>query len=138
MKTKIRPPELLEAIAAHARAVLAGDIETAERYVVPGALGTYRTAFAEAARLGPFDAYAAPGLARLGTQYISKIRFESACSSALMQVRWTCDKDGARWLVAEAEYFPPGRTPWTGVSRPRPAAWSSVNASENENPQANR
>src|SRR5215467_3056872 len=67
MKTKIRPPELLEAIAAHARAVLAGNIETAERYVVPGALGTYRTAFAEAARLGPFDAYAAPGLARLGT-----------------------------------------------------------------------
>ncbi len=137
MKPRVRPPELLDAIAAHARAVLADDSEAAERHVVRAALDAYRIAFAEAARLGPFERYAAPGLARLGTQYISKVRFEAASSGALMQIRWTRDGDG-RWLIAEAEYFPPGRTPWTGVGRPRPAAWAPVNPSTNESTQANR
>ncbi len=128
---------MLDAIAAHARAVLAGDSEAAEHHVVPGALDAYRTAFAEAWQLGPFERCTAPGLARLGTQYISKIRFEAASSGALMQIRWTRDRDG-RWLIAEAEHFPPGRTPWTGVGRPRPAAWAPVNPSANETAQANR
>jgi hypothetical protein len=135
MKPRARPPELLDAIAAHARAVLAGDNAVAERHVAPAVLDAYRIAFGEAARLGPFERYTAPGLARLGTQYISKVRFEAAGSSALIQIRWTRDGDG-RWLIAEAEYFPPGRTPWTGVGRPRPAAWSSMNTSVGETSQA--
>ncbi|HEY2524594.1 MAG TPA: hypothetical protein VGI29_06010 [Candidatus Binataceae bacterium] len=112
-----------EAIAAHARAVVAGDVGAAEGCVRPAALEAYRAAIGAAASLGPFDGYAAPALARLGTQYISKVRFTGARGSALMQIRWARESDG-RWQIAEAEYFPPGYTPWSGVKRPRPAAWS--------------
>jgi hypothetical protein len=122
MKAQAKVPELAEAIAAHARAVLANDSDAAESHVTPAALEAYRLTMNEANRVGPFDRHAAPGLARLGTQYISKVRFSGARGSALMQIRWARDGEG-RWLIAEAEYFPPGRTPWTGVGRPRPAAW---------------
>ena len=122
MKPQVKVPELAEAIAAHALAVLAGDKLTAEGYVAPAALEAYRLGMNEARRVGPFDRHVAPGLARLGTQYISKVRFAGAHGSALMQIRWR--RDGkSRWLIAEAEYFAPGRTPWTGVGRPRPVAW---------------
>jgi hypothetical protein len=124
MRPQDKVPQLTETIAAHARAVLAGDTGTAERYVTPPALETYRQAMDEAMRLGPFDRHAAPALARLGIQYISKVRFTGANGSALMQIRWKRAGEG-QWLIAEAEYFPPGRTPWTGVRRPRPAAWQT-------------
>jgi len=125
MKPQAKVPELVEAIAAHARAVLAGDTGAAESYVAPAALEAYRLAMNEAMLPGPFDRHTAPGLARLGSQYISKVRFTGARGSALMQIRWMRDGEG-RWLIAEAEYFPPGRTPWTGVGRPRPAAWPAL------------
>lgn len=125
MKPQVKVPELAEAIAAHARAAIAGDTCGAEGYVTPAALEAYRLTIGEAMRLGPFDSHTAPGLARLGTQYISKVRLAGARGSALMQIRWTQDGTG-RWLIAEAEYFPPGRTPWTGVGRPRPAAWPAL------------
>jgi hypothetical protein len=124
MRPQDKAPELAEAISAHARAVLAGDTGAAERYVTPAALETYRLAMHEAMRLGPFDRHAAPALARLGIQYISKVRFAGAHGSALMQIRWKRAGEG-QWLIAEAEYFPPGRTPWTGVRPPRPAAWQT-------------
>jgi len=132
MNPQAKVPELAEAIAAHARAVRAGDSGAAESYVMPAALEAYRPAIDEAMRLGPFDRHVAPGLARLGTQYISKVRLLGARGSALMQIRWARGSDG-RWLIAEAEYFPPGRTPWTGVGRPRPAAWPAPKAATGEN-----
>ena len=89
MKPQVKVPELAEAIAAHARAVLAGDTGAAEGHVAPAALEAYRLALNEAMRQGPFDRHAAPGLARLGSQYISKVRFAGARGSALMQIRWT-------------------------------------------------
>jgi hypothetical protein len=125
MRPEVKVPELAEAIAAHARAVLAGDVGAAESHVAPAALEAYRLALNDAMRQGPFDRHAAPGLARLGSQYISKVRFAGGRGSALMQIRWTRDDEG-HWLIAEAEYFPPGRTPWTGVGRPRPAAWPAL------------
>ena len=125
IKPQVKVPELANAIASHARAVLAGDIGAAEGHVTPSALEAYRLALNEAMRQGPFDRQAAPGLARLGSQYISKVRFAGGRGSALMQIRWTRDGEG-HWLIAEAEYFPPGRTPWTGVGRPRPAAWPAL------------
>ncbi|MGH7913867.1 MAG: hypothetical protein ACREPW_04360 [Candidatus Binataceae bacterium] len=122
MIPQVKVPDLAEAIAAHASAVLAGDIGAAEGCVTPTALEAYRLAIKEAMRLGPFDRYTAPALARLGTQYIAKVRFAGARGGAQMQVRWARGGEG-RWLIAEAEYFPPGRTPWTRLERPRPAAW---------------
>lgn len=124
MKPQVKVPELAEGIAAHALAVLAGDNLAAEGYVAAAALEAYRLALNEAMRAGPFDRHVAAGLARLGTQYISKVRFAGAQGSALMQIRWGRDGEG-RWRIAEAEYFAPGRTPWTGVGRPRPAAWQT-------------
>jgi hypothetical protein len=121
VRLQTRLPELTEAIAAHARAVLANDRAAAEGYVAPAALEAYRAVIGDAMRAGPFDACATPGLARLGTQYISRVRWSGRGGSALMQIRWACGGD-RRWLIAEAEYFPPGRMPWTGVGRPRPAA----------------
>lgn len=132
MRPQAKAPELAEAIAAHARAVRAGDGGTAESYVAPAALEAYRLAIDEAMRLGPFESHVAPRLARLGIQYISKVRWSGACGSALMQIRWARGGDG-RWLIAEAEYFPPGRTPWTGVGRSRPAPWPAPKAATGEN-----
>jgi hypothetical protein len=132
MKPQVKVPELAEAIAAHARAVRAGDSGPAESYVTTAALEAYRLAIDKAMRLGPFESHVAPGLARLGTQYISKVRWSGPRGSALMQIRWARGGDG-RWLIAEAEYFPPGRTPWTGVGRPRPAAWPAPKAATGEN-----
>jgi hypothetical protein len=129
MRPLVKVPELLEAIAAHARAVLAGDVGAAEGYVAPLALEAYRRAISDAMSQGPFDRYMAPGLARLGSHYISKVRFANERASALMQIRWARD-DADRWRIAEAEYFPPGRTPWTGVGRPRPAAWPALSPKE--------
>jgi hypothetical protein len=125
MKPQVKVPELAEAIAAHVRAVLAGDAGAAEGHVAPAALEAYRAGMNEAMRQGRFDRHAAPGFARLGSQYISKVHFAGARGSALMQIRWTRDGE-RRCLIAEAEYFPPGRTPWTGVGRPRPAAWPAL------------
>ena len=48
MRPPVKVPELLEAIAAHARAVLAGDVGAAEGYVAPLALEAYRLAINEA------------------------------------------------------------------------------------------
>ena len=124
MTPEDKAPELAAAIGAHARAVLARDNDAAERYVAPAALETYRVAMNEAMGLGPFDRHTAPALARLGIHYISKVRFAGVRGSALMQIRWKRDGEG-HWLIAEAEYFPPGRTPWTGVRPPRPAAWQT-------------
>lgn len=115
-----KPAELREAIAAHARAVAARDDSAAERFVTAGALEGYRRALGEASQCGPFDSYTAPGLARLGTHYIAKVRFAGPCGSALMQIRWKRETDG-KWLIAEAEYFAPGHSPWTGVRWPKSA-----------------
>ena len=127
MRPRGKDPELAEAINGHARAVLARDEQGAERLVTDAALETYRLAMKEAARLGPFDQFAAPGLARLGAHYVSKVRFAGARGSAMMQIRWKREADG-HWRIAEAEYFPPGRTPWTGVGRPKPANVGNANA----------
>ena len=132
MKPQAKAPELVEAIETHARAVVAGNSSAAESHVAPAALEAYRLAIEEAMRLAPFESHAAPGLARLGTQYISKVRWSGAHGSALMQIRWMRGGDG-HWLIAEAEYFPPGRTPWTRVGRPRPAAWPAPKANTGEN-----
>ena len=125
MRAQKKVPELLEAIGAHARAVVAGDAGAAEGCVRPVALEAYRAAISAAASVGPFNGYATPALARLGTQYISKVRLAGAQGCSLMQIRWAREGDG-RWQIVEAEYFPPGHTPWSGVKRPRPAAWSGA------------
>jgi hypothetical protein len=104
MRPEVKVPELAEAIAVHARAVLAGDVGAAESHVAPAALEAYRLALNDAMRQGPFDRHAAPGLARLGSQYISKVRFAGARGSALMQIRWTRDGDG-HWLIGGSRVF---------------------------------
>jgi hypothetical protein len=35
-----------------------------------------------------------------------------------MQIRWKHGPDG-QWRIADAEYFPAGSSPWTGVGRPK-------------------
>lgn len=114
-----RVPELREAIAIHARGMIARDTAAGERFVTAAALESYRTATQAAAQCGPFDNYTAPALARLGSHYISKVRLVGPRGSALIQIRWKREADG-NWRIAEAEYFPPGRSPWTGVGRPKP------------------
>lgn len=116
---KDRVPDLCEAIAAHAQAALKRDA-AAERFVTAAALEGYRSALEAALQCGPFDSASTPALARLGVHYISKVRFAGARGSALLQLRWKREAEG-NWRIAEAEYFPPGRSPWTGVGRPKPA-----------------
>jgi hypothetical protein len=127
MKAEVKVPELAAAIAGHARAVLAGDTEASEQCVARAALEPYRIAVTQASRLGPFNRFEIPGFARIGEHYISKVRFFGANGSALMQIRWKREPGGA-WAIAEAEYFPAGRNPWSGMKPPRPSVRAAADA----------
>ena len=117
-------PEIIalnEAVEAHARAIVAGDTSAAEAAVAARALEGYRTAIAGALAQGPFDRFAVVARARIGPQYVVKVRLSGARGSALTQVRWGAAEDG-RWLIAELEYLTPDNMPWSRVGPPRPVA----------------
>ncbi len=67
--------DLREAIATHAAALAAGESATAEKFVLQGALETHRQAAAEIARIPQPREVETLALAKVGFQYISKLRF---------------------------------------------------------------
>jgi len=108
-------PELREAIAAHAAALASGDSAAAEAFAVPGALETHRQAAAEIARIARPVKVETLALAKVGFQYISKLRFTDG-GGAMRRVLYRWRKEaGGKWLIAAVEDTTNKRSPWSDV-----------------------
>jgi hypothetical protein len=106
--------DLREAIASHAEALAAGDRAIAEKFVLPHAIETYRAVAAEIARLPKRVAVENQALAKIGAQYISKIKFTGGGAMRRVLYRWRKEADG-KWLIAGVEDTTGKRSPWSDV-----------------------
>jgi ketosteroid isomerase-like protein len=107
-------PELREAIAAHAAALASGDSAAAEAFAVPDALETHRQAAAEIARIARPVKVETLALAKVGFQYISKLRFTGGDAMRRVLYRWRKETSG-KWLIAAVEDTTNKRSPWSDV-----------------------
>src|ERR1700730_3257613 len=106
--------ELRAAIAAHAKALGAGETAAAETFAQPGAIDAYREVAAEIARVAEPRRVEDLALAKIGAQYISKIRIVGAGSHRRVLYRWRREVDGA-WVIAGVEDTTNKRSPWSDV-----------------------
>jgi hypothetical protein len=106
--------ELREAIESHAIALAAGDTARAEAFALPGALEAHRSAAAEIARIPKPVAVEKLALAKVGYQYMSKIRFTGGGAMRRVLYRWRKEADG-RWLIVAVEDTTGKRSPWSDI-----------------------
>ena len=106
--------ELRGAIAAHAKAIAAGETAAAENFAHRDAIDVYREVAAEIGRLAGPLAVEDLALAKIGAQYISKIRIVGASSHRRVLYRWRKEVDGA-WVIAGVEDTTDKRSPWSDV-----------------------
>lgn len=114
MKQADNTTELREAIAAHAKAIAAGETAAAEKFAHGSAIDAYRQAAAEIARLPEPREVEVLALAKVGAQYISKLRIVSAGGHRRVLYRWRKEADG-KWLIAGVEDTTNKRSPWSDV-----------------------
>ncbi|HVC44601.1 MAG TPA: hypothetical protein VND20_07250 [Candidatus Binataceae bacterium] len=101
------PAAMRAAVAEFAAAMTAGDEAAAAAWMSAAARDAL-AAFARTAPIRPWTKYAVIAEARLGFQYIVKVRFAGAAGSATMQCRWACthgdaaEKAGA-WRIVELD-----------------------------------
>ena len=106
--------ELRGVIAAHARAIAARDEVGAERFAHRDAIDAYREVAAEISRLeGPLVVEDL-ALAKIGAQYISKLRIVGAVKYRRVLYRWRKESDGT-WVIAGVEDTTNKRSPWSDV-----------------------
>lgn len=122
--------DLREAIASHAGALASGDSGAAEKFVLPQAMELHRGAASEIARLPKPITVERQALAKIGYQYMSKVRFISGASARRVLYRWRKEGDG-RWLIAGVEDTTGKRSPWSDV--PDLAAATAQARAENGN-----
>ncbi len=106
--------ELREAIESQAAALASGDRAAAEKFALPVALEAYRQAAAEIARIPAPVQVEALALAKVGYQYISKLRFTGGGAMRRVLYRWRKEADG-KWLVVGVEDTTDKRSPWSDV-----------------------
>jgi hypothetical protein len=106
--------DLREAIASHATALASGDVAAGEKFVTPQAVGTYREAAAAIARLPRPIAVETPALAKIGFQYISKVKFINGDTMRRVLNRWRKEPDG-RWVIVSVEDTTGKRSPWSDI-----------------------
>ncbi|HVA78317.1 MAG TPA: hypothetical protein VNF27_10500 [Candidatus Binataceae bacterium] len=106
-------PGLDERIIAHGKALLAGGAD-ADAYLASSAQPSYRDAVAAIAPMRPFDNFETLALARLGFQYISKLRLSGAKEIAKLLIRWKNSEDG-KWVIAGAENISGKPSPWSDI-----------------------
>ncbi len=104
------PPELEAAVAANAAAMAAGDDRGAAKFVSAGAEGANGEVMKGAASKRPFGGYEVIARARLGFQYLVKVRLNGSAGDLTMQTRWHRE-DGGEWRIAEIEDLGL-RSPW--------------------------
>ena len=125
--------DLRAAIAAHADALAAGDHTAAVKFTHSGARKTYDPAAAEIARLPKPFTVEVLALARVGEQYISKLRTTGGDKKLMVLNRWRKEADG-KWLIAEVEDISNKRSPWSDVPTLAAAAADAARArAENGN-----
>lgn len=106
--------DLREAIASHTAALASGDSAVAEKFVLPPAMELHRAAAAEIQRLRKPVTIEKQALAKIGYQYMSKVRFVSGASARRVLYRWRKEPDG-RWLIVGVEDTTGKRSPWSDV-----------------------
>ena len=106
--------ELRGAIAAHANAIVAGKSVAAEKFAHHDTIDTYREVAAEIARLSGPLAVKDLALARIGAQYISKLRIVGAGAHRRVLYRWRREPEG-KWVIAGVEDTTNKRSPWSDV-----------------------
>ena len=106
--------DLREAIATHAAALAAGDSATADKFVLPDTIETHRNAAAEIARIPQPRKGETLALAKIGFQYISKLRFTNADAMRRVLYRWRKESDG-KWLIVSVEDTTGKRSSWSDV-----------------------
>ena len=106
--------DLREAIASHAEAIASGDSTAAEKFVTPQVVETHRQAAAEVARIARPVKVEALALAKVGFQYVSKIRFTNGGAMRRVLYRWRKQADG-KWAIAGVEDTTGKRSSWSDV-----------------------
>ena len=108
-------PGLDERIIAHGKALIAesGDA-AASAFVAQSARESYHAALAAIAPMRPFENFETIALAKLGFQYISKLRLSGAHGTAKLLVRWK-PADGGEWVIAGAEDISAKPSPWSDI-----------------------
>jgi hypothetical protein len=106
--------DLREAIATHAAALAAGDSAKAEAFALPNAIEAYRQAAAEIARISKPVAVEKLALAKVGFQYISKIKFTNGGAMRRVLYRWRKEADG-KWVIVSVEDTTGKRSSWSDI-----------------------
>jgi len=106
--------DLREAIATHATALATGDGTAAEKFVLPGAIELHRQAAAEIARIQQPRKVETLALAKIGFQYISKLRFTNSDAMRRVLNRWRKEADG-KWLIVGVEDTTGKRSSWSDI-----------------------
>ena len=96
------PPELEAAVTEHAAAMAAGDDTGAAKFASDRAAAAQGAAMKRAASLRPFNGYEVIARARLGFQYLVKVRLSGDSGDLTVQTRWHQDNAGG-WRIAELD-----------------------------------
>lgn len=120
VRRAIVPPELDEAVAAHAAATVANDPAAANRFIDARAAGAIAEALARTAPIRPLADYAVTARARLGFHYLVKVRFTGRAGDFVLQNRWSRGDDG-RWRIIECDDLGV-KSPWKKPNKPDPVA----------------
>ena len=111
MKAAYHPvPELDSSIAAYADAVKRGDLSAAEAMMTGDAMENHRAAI-KASGAQPFEDSEILARARIGFEYITKIRWRRAGIQMLLQNRWA-ERDG-KWTILDVDDLTRKRSPWS-------------------------
>ena len=95
------PPELEAAVIAQAAASVAGDDCGVAAFVSGRAQDAFGAVLQRVASMRPFDRYEVIARARLGFQYLVKLRLRGKAGDLNLQNRWAADGD--EWRIAEIE-----------------------------------
>jgi hypothetical protein len=106
--------DLRDAIATHAAALAACDRATAEKFVLPQVIESHGHAAAEIARIPQPAKVETLALAKIGFQYISKLRFTNGDAMRRVLYRWRKEADG-KWVIVSVEDTTGKRSSWSDI-----------------------
>jgi hypothetical protein len=110
------PPDLETAISTHAAALVGGDDRLAASFVDPEVAAAISAALERTIGMRPLRDFEVIARARLGFQYVVKLRLTSATGMTVtLQERWHREKGGA-WRLIEVEDTGL-RSPWKKPER---------------------
>ena len=121
MILKNRVPGLGEALDGYARALAAGDAAGIERFVADRARDAHRAIVADLKRKGARGQCDELALAKIGNQYMSKLRIGEGDASAVLLNRWADDAGGG-WRIVACEDISGMRSPWSKIPELKDAA----------------